>query len=82
MKIYNVTAQNNSASISGLIKDKTSKTSLPYINVVLKTAKDQKMLTGTVTNEEGRFNIPAVPSGNYILEITSTGYKTKSQKLL
>ncbi|KIO54481.1 TonB-dependent receptor domain-containing protein [Flavobacterium hibernum] len=81
MKIYNVTAQNNSASISGLIKDKTSKTSLPYINVVLKTAKDQKMLAGTVTNEEGRFNIPAVPSGNYILEISSTGYKTKTQKL-
>lgn len=55
MKIYNVTAQNNSATISALIKDKTSKTALPYINVVLKTAKDQKMFSGTVTNEEGRF---------------------------
>ncbi|MBF4516118.1 TonB-dependent receptor [Flavobacterium sp. ANB] len=81
MKIYNVTAQNNSVTISGLIKDKTSKTTLPYINVVLKTAKDQKILAGTVTNEEGRFNIPAVPSGNYNLEITSVGYKTKFQKV-
>jgi outer membrane receptor protein involved in Fe transport len=81
MKIYNVTAQNNSATISGLIKDKTTKTALPYINVVLKTSKDQKIVAGTVTNEEGRFNIPSVPAGNYLLEITSIGYKIKSQKL-
>ena len=81
MKICTVTAQNNSATISGLIKDKTSKTALPYVNVVLKTAKDQKMIAGTVTNEEGRFNIPAVPTGNYILEITTVGYKIKSQKV-
>lgn len=81
MKIYNVTAQNNSATISGLIKDKTSKTTLPYINVVLKNTKDQKITAGTVTNEEGHFNITAVPSGNYILEITSVGYKIKTQKV-
>lgn len=81
MKIYNVTAQNNSATISGLIKDKTTKIALPYVNAVLKTTKDQKTVAGTVTNEEGRFNIPAVPSGNYILEITSIGYKINSQKL-
>lgn len=81
MKIYNVTAQHNTATISGIIKDKTSQIPLPFINVVIKTAKDQKMLSGTVTNEEGRFNIPAVPSGNYTVEISSTGYKTKSQKL-
>src|SRR6218665_401832 len=81
MKIYNVTAQHNTATISGIIKDKTLQIPLPFINVVIKTAKDQKMLSGTVTNEEGRFNIPAVPSGNYTIEITSTGYKTKSQKL-
>ncbi len=81
MKVYNVTAQNNTATISGIIKDKSSQIPLPYINVVIKTAKEQKLLAGTVTTEDGRFNIPAIPSGNYTLEISSTGYKTKSQKL-
>ncbi|WP_264530551.1 TonB-dependent receptor domain-containing protein [Flavobacterium sp. N502540] len=80
-KTFNATAQNNSATLSGLIKDKTTKSPLPYINVVLKTAKDQKMLFGTLTNEEGRFNLTNVTSGNYTLEITSVGYKTKSQKI-
>lgn len=80
-KTFNATAQNNSATLSGLIKDKTTKSPLPYINVVLKTAKDQKMLFGTLTNEEGRFNLTNINSGNYTLEITSVGYKTKSQKI-
>lgn len=81
MKIFNVTAQNNSATLSGLIKDKTSKAPLPYINIVLKSARDQKFLFGTVTAEDGRFNLAAVPSGNYLLEITATGYKLKLQKV-
>lgn len=80
-KTFNATAQNSSATLSGLIKDKTTKSSLPYINVVLKTAKDQKMLFGTLTNEEGRFNLTNVATGNYTLEITAVGYKTKSQKI-
>ncbi|TPG29935.1 TonB-dependent receptor domain-containing protein [Flavobacterium pectinovorum] len=81
MKIFNVTAQNNSATISGLIKDKTSKTPLPYVNIVLKSAKDQKFLFGTVTSEDGRFSLASVPSENYILEISTIGYKIKSQKV-
>jgi len=80
-KTFNATAQNSSATLSGLIKDKTTKSPLPYINVVLKTAKDQKMLFGTLTNEEGRFNLTNVATGNYTLEITAVGYKTKSQKI-
>lgn len=81
MKIFNVTAQNNSATLSGLIKNKTSKAPLPYVNIVLKSAKDQKFLFGTVTAEDGRFNLATVPSGNFLLEITATGYKLKLQKV-
>lgn len=81
MKIFNVTAQNNSATVSGLIKDKTSKTPLPYINVILKSAKDQKFLLGTLTTEDGRFNFTSVLPGNYILEISAIGYKLNSQKV-
>ena len=81
MKAFNVTAQNHSAAISGIIKDKTNKEPIPYANIVLKSAIDQKFFSGTVTNEEGRFNLPNVLSGNYLLEITSIGYKIKTQKI-
>ncbi|REH00778.1 TonB-dependent receptor domain-containing protein [Flavobacterium aquicola] len=79
--LFDITAQNTTATISGLIKDKTSKNPVPYANIVLKSAKDQKSLFGTVTNEEGRFNFTSVPSGNYSLEISTIGYKTITQKI-
>jgi len=81
MKVLCMNAQNHSAAISGIIKDKTTKQAVPYANVVLKSASDQKFFSGTVTNEEGRFNLPNVVSGNYIIEITLVGYKTKTQKI-
>lgn len=80
MKAFIITAQNHSTTISGLIKDKNTKQPLSYVNIVLRLAVNQKFISGTVTNEEGRFTLPNTPSGNYLLEITSTGYKTKSQK--
>ena len=39
----------------GNCKDKNDKSALPYVNVVLKTEKDSVLVTGTVTDEEGRF---------------------------
>lgn len=81
LNIFCLSAQTKLVTISGLVKDKNSKISIPYVNVVFKTIKDQKLIAGTVTNEEGRFTIPGISSGNYTLEITSIGYKTKTQEV-
>ncbi|MGQ7944390.1 TonB-dependent receptor domain-containing protein [Flavobacterium sp. WC2509] len=81
MIFFNGIAQTNTATISGLIKNNTSKSTIPYANVVLKSAKEQKNIFGTISNEEGRFNFSAVPSGNYTLEVSATGYKTIVQKI-
>jgi len=70
-----------SVTVSGLIKDKNTKTVLPFVNVVLKTEKDSSFVSGTVTNEEGRFSISKVKSGNYIIEVSYIGYKTTKQSL-
>ncbi|MCI9846865.1 TonB-dependent receptor domain-containing protein [Flavobacterium pectinovorum] len=81
MKAFIITAQNHSAAVSGLVKDKNTKQTVLYANIVLKSATNQKFISGTVTNEEGRFTLPNTASGNYLLEITFTGYKTKTQKV-
>jgi outer membrane receptor protein involved in Fe transport len=70
-----------SATVSGIVKDKKSKTVLPFVNVVLKKAKDSSFVGGTVTNEEGRFNLSKVNAGTYILEFAYIGYASKSQSL-
>lgn len=78
---FNTTAQNNKATISGLIKDKISDVPVPYTNLLLKSVKDPKAIFGILSNEEGRFSFPAIPSGNYTLEISTIGYKTLKQKI-
>jgi outer membrane receptor protein involved in Fe transport len=79
--IFLVSNAQTSVSVSGIIKAKTSKTILPFVNVILKTVKDSVFVSGTVTNEEGRFYLSKVKPGNYLLEFTYIGYVTIQQSL-
>ncbi|WP_147205687.1 carboxypeptidase-like regulatory domain-containing protein, partial [Segetibacter aerophilus] len=77
-----VFAQTNKITLSGLIKDSKSKQGIPYVNVTLKNAKDSSFVVGTITNEEGRFTMADVKSGNYHLEISYIGFQAKIQPVL
>ena len=79
--IFSISNAQTTVSVSGIIKAKTSKTILPFVNVILKTVKDSVFVSGTVTNEEGRFYLSKVKPGNYLLEFTYIGYVTIQQSL-
>lgn len=72
-------AQEKGVTLSGSAKDNSTKAALPFVNVVLKTSKDTSIIAGTITDEEGRFSISNIKSGNYLLEFSFIGYKTKTQ---
>lgn len=72
-------AQSKSVTLSGIVKDKGNHTVLPYVNVVLKTEKDNAFISGTVTDEEGRFSLSKIKSGNYFIEVSYIGYTTKKE---
>ncbi|MBL7696971.1 MAG: TonB-dependent receptor [Chitinophagaceae bacterium] len=69
--------QVSKVTVSGLIKDASSKSVLAFVNVTLKTI-DTIFITGTITNEEGRFTLNDVVSGNYSLSVSYVGYQEKS----
>jgi hypothetical protein len=46
----------------------------------LKTEKDSSFVSGTVTNEEGRFTLSKIKSGNYYLEVSYIGFKKQQNK--
>ena len=75
-------AQTSSVTVSGIIKGKADKTALPFVNIVLKAEKDSAFVTGTVSNEEGRFTLTNIKSGSYILLCSYTGFASKSQPVL
>ncbi len=69
-------AQNASYSVSGQVKDASDQTALDFATVALLSVKDSSVVTGTLTDAEGKFNIPA-KAGAYILNIKFLGYETK-----
>ncbi|WP_298137076.1 outer membrane beta-barrel protein [Flavobacterium sp.] len=81
LSVANLRAQNKSVTLSGNTKDKTTKLALAFVNVALKTSKEGTLIAGTITNEEGRFSLANIKSGNYILEFSFIGYKTKTQSI-
>lgn len=81
LSFLSISNAQSSVTVSGIIKDKNTKTVLPFVNVVLKTEKDSSFVSGTVTNEEGRFSLSKVKPGDYFLEVSFIGYKTSKQSL-
>ncbi len=72
----------SSVTLSGQVKDGKDKSALPYVNVLLKKKADSSMVQGTITNDEGRFTLSAIPSGTYILQVVYMGYGTVNREQL
>ena len=68
-------AQNN--SLSGTVVDDTN-TPLSFVNVILYEKGAATPFTGTSSDERGSFTIESITEGEYTLEISMIGYKTKS----
>ncbi|MCF0074180.1 TonB-dependent receptor [Dyadobacter sp. CY261] len=62
-------------TLSGRVRSAEKGEMLPFVNVVLNSEQDSAFVTGTISNEQGRFVLPDIASGNYLLECRSLGYK-------
>lgn len=78
----NVHGQTNAVTISGIVKNSTTKSIVSYANITLKKEKDSAFAAGTVTDEEGRFSIANIKPGNYILQVSFSGFANKSKSVL
>ncbi|MBR8704761.1 TonB-dependent receptor [Bacteroides pyogenes] len=64
------------ANIVGHVLDKNTKEHLPYITVTLKGTT-----IGTVTDATGHYFLKNLPEGNFVLEVSSIGYKTVTRNV-
>ncbi|WP_330441450.1 TonB-dependent receptor domain-containing protein [Flavobacterium sp. C4GT6] len=65
-------AQGKKVTLSGTVAD--SQGPIPYVNVIITTQKDNKVIGGTLSSETGVYTLKDIPSGKYNLEISSIGY--------
>lgn len=62
-------------TLSGQVKE-PSGTGLPYANISLLEQKSGNLITGAVTDENGKFTITTTASGTAILSVSSIGFIT------
>ncbi|MGC3948669.1 MAG: TonB-dependent receptor [Chryseolinea sp.] len=75
-------SQVSKVTLSGVVKDGSSKIALPYVNVVLKKESDSSFVAGTVTSESGQYTLPSISPGNYVLTATFVGFKEYKHAIL
>lgn len=63
--------------IKGKIVDNQSGQAVEYANVVLYRASDSTMVTGTISDVNGFFEIEKIPSGEYYIVTNFIGYSKK-----
>lgn len=69
-------SQSGTGRVSGVLSDSLTTKPVPFATVALKTA-DNKLVTGVTTKEDGGFLLETVAVGEYKLEISFVGYRTK-----
>jgi len=67
-------------TISGKVVDQISKETLPYVNIVIRDTS-KKIITGGITELNGKFKIKNIPEGISILEVQFIGYTTYSREI-
>ncbi|HRI85434.1 MAG TPA: TonB-dependent receptor [Ignavibacteria bacterium] len=63
-----------SGEISGIVTDSKSGASVEAASVSLLNGKDSSLVTGTETNQEGKFSFKNLPDGVYNIKIELIGY--------
>lgn len=67
-------AQNGKVTVSGMVWDADLNEAMGQATVQLLSAKDSAFVNGGVTQIDGRFQLPAVKAGNYLLKVSFIGY--------
>ncbi len=67
-------------SISGRVIDASLNQPLPYVNVIVKNPSNET-ITGSITKDDGTFEIKKIPEGKVIVSIQYIGFKTISKTI-
>jgi len=81
LQVIKTNAQ-NSGVILGTVSDSTSNQPIEFASISVIKNSDSSAVTGSMTDNKGRFEISEIPFGNYFLRISSVGYITKNSSII
>ncbi|MDP2235628.1 MAG: TonB-dependent receptor [Bacteroidales bacterium] len=68
----------SSGKVTGQVVDAKSKSPVEYATIAVYSTIDSTLVTGTITDMEGRFNLKDLKSGSYYIQVNFIGFE-KSQ---
>jgi hypothetical protein len=69
-------------TVKGRATDSSSHTSIGFVSVSLRVARDSAFVTGSMADSTGRFELSGIPAGQYSLQVSSLGYRTHVRPLV
>ncbi len=81
INLQTVFAQHHQVTLSGSVKEAQTSTVLSFVQVSLRQLKDSAFVAGTVSGEDGRFTLPDIANGNYILSLSYLGFQPVQQSV-
>jgi outer membrane receptor protein involved in Fe transport len=73
----NMGSEGANGTVAGVVVDGTRGETIPTATVALWSAQDSSLVTGAITNDDGRFSIDRVPVGSYYVRVSFVGYMPK-----
>ena len=71
-----ILAQKRIITVSGQVVEQETKETIEAATVQLLALSDSSQVAGIVTRAQGRFVLPRVKAGNYLLKVSFVGYTT------
>jgi outer membrane receptor protein involved in Fe transport len=68
-------------TITGQIIDQETQGTLPFVNVSVNDETTKAIVTGTISDDNGRFEIKDLKTGKYIVNITYLGFENVQRKI-
>jgi outer membrane receptor protein involved in Fe transport len=75
IKAGNMVPDPKGGSISGRIVDASSNQPMEYVSVALFRASDSSLVTGAISNPDGKFKLEKISAGAYYLKISFLGFQ-------
>ena len=79
---YSLTSFAQEIIISGKIVDQQNQQVLPFSTISLIEKESEKLITGAVSDGEGRFEISGDLKGKYLLKVSFIGFKEFTKDVL
>lgn len=78
---FTLNAQISTVTLSGKVVDVTTTEAISYAKVVLYKSDDSTMVAGSLSNDEGRFELKGIKPNNYYIKISFIGFKPIQQSV-